>query len=93
MVKRSQKASARGASSKSRGSPTTRTVRVNRAPVLTLWGAVVAQRLGYDRETALTLGKSIAGLSAVAKGRRLGLIHETSEKDKKRRARAARRPE
>jgi hypothetical protein len=88
MVQRGQKASSRGASSKGRGSPTARTVRVNRAPVLTLWGAVVAERLGYDRATALTLGKAIAGLNALAKGRRLGLYHETPEDDRKRRARA-----
>jgi hypothetical protein len=26
----------------------TTTVTINRAPVLTLWGAVVAERLGFD---------------------------------------------
>jgi len=25
------------------------TIRINRAPVLTLWAAVVAERLGFDR--------------------------------------------
>jgi hypothetical protein len=88
MVKRVQKASSRGAPSKSRGSRTARTVRVNRAPVLTLWAAVVAERLGYDRATALTLGKATAGLNALSKGRRLGLYPETPDEDKKRRARA-----
>jgi len=34
----------------------TKTVSINRAPVLTLWAAVVAERLGFDREEALTLG-------------------------------------
>jgi len=28
-------------------------IRVNRAPVLTLWATVVAERLGYPPETAL----------------------------------------
>lgn len=46
---------------------------VNRAPVLTLWAAVVAERLGYPRATALTLGKAVAGLNAQSKGRRLGI--------------------
>ena len=46
----------------------TDTIRVNRAPVLTLWAAVVAERLGFDRDTALTLGQAVAGLSAHAKG-------------------------
>ena len=48
-------------------------VTINRAPVLTLWAAVVAERLGHDREAALTLGKAIAGLNAQSKGRRLGI--------------------
>ena len=46
-------------------------IEINRAPVLTLWGVVVAQRMGYDREAALTLGRRLAGLNAQAKGRRL----------------------
>jgi len=49
------------------------TVTINRAPVLTLWAAVVAERLGHDREAALSLGKCLAGLNAQSKGRRLGI--------------------
>ncbi len=49
---------------------------VNRAPVLTLWAAVVAERLGHPRATALTLGKAVAGLNAQSKGRRLGIYAE-----------------
>jgi hypothetical protein len=33
----------------------THQVKINRAPVLTLWAAVVAERLGNDHEAALTL--------------------------------------
>jgi hypothetical protein len=51
-----------------------RTITINRAPVLTLWAAVVAERLGYDREASLTLGKALAGLNAQAKGRRIGIF-------------------
>jgi hypothetical protein len=51
----------------------TKTIQVNRAPVLTLWAAVVAERLGHDPDAALTLGKAVAGLNAQAKGRRLGI--------------------
>ncbi len=62
-------------------------VSINRAPVLTLWAAVVAERLGYQRDEALTLGKGVAGLNAQAKGRRLGIYHppkvEGGEKPKK----------
>ena len=48
------------------------TVTINRAPVLTLWAAVVAERLGFERDEALTLGKAVAGLTAQSKGQRLG---------------------
>ncbi|HVO14848.1 MAG TPA: hypothetical protein VMV26_06525 [Alphaproteobacteria bacterium] len=51
-----------------------RTVTVNRAPVLTLWAAVVARRLGFDWDEALTLGRAVAGLNAYAKGVKLGLF-------------------
>src|SRR3712207_6757461 len=53
-------------------------IRVNRAPVLTLWATVVAERLGFDRDAALTLGRAVAGSSAQMKGRALG-IYEPSE--------------
>ena len=42
---------------------TTTTVSINRAPVLTLWAAVVAERLGFDEDEALSLGKALAGLT------------------------------
>ena len=48
-------------------------VLINRAPVLTLWAAVVAEALGYERDTAFTLGKGLAGLNAQSKGRILGI--------------------
>jgi hypothetical protein len=47
------------------------TIKINRAPVLTLWAAVVAKRLGYRGEEAMSLGKAVAGLNAQSKGRRL----------------------
>jgi len=61
----------------------TRTITINRAPVLTLWAAVVAQRLGFGEDEALTLGKALAGLNAQAKGRRLGIFKPHEEKTKK----------
>ena len=48
-------------------------VSINRAPVLTLWAAVVARRMGHDEDAALTMGKAVAGLNAQAKGRMLGM--------------------
>ena len=61
----------------------TKKIKINRAPVLTLWAAVVAKRLGYDEETALTLGKAVAGLNAQSKGKKLGIYEEKSEVEKK----------
>ena len=49
-------------------------VTINRAPVLTLWASVVAERMGYEHATALTLGKCVAGLNAQSKGRMLGIF-------------------
>lgn len=60
----------------------TTTVLVNRAPVLTLWAAIVAERLGHPRATALTLGKAVAGLNAQSKGRRLGIYEEPAPEDR-----------
>lgn len=58
-------------------------ININRAPVLTLWAIVVAERLGYDKETALTLGKAVAGLNAQSKGRSLGIYKKKSEEKPK----------
>lgn len=58
-------------------------IRVNRAPVLTLWAAVVAERLGHPPETALTLGRFVAGSSARAKARRLGLSDEKQDAEER----------
>lgn len=58
-------------------------IKINRAPVMTLWAAVVAERLGYDEETALTLGKAVAGLNAQSKGKKLGIYEEKTEEEKK----------
>ena len=41
---------------------------VNRAPVLTLWAAVVADVLGCEHDEALTLGRAAAGLNVYSKG-------------------------
>ena len=62
------------------------TIRVNRAPVLTLWAAVVAERFGFDWGEALTLGRAVAGLNAYSTGVRLGLFTPAPKdmKEKKR---------
>ena len=64
-------------------------VRINRAPVLTLWSAVVAERLGFARHEALTLGKAVAGLTAQSKGQRLGIFTPSPAEVRKKRAQKA----
>ena len=56
------------------------TLRINRAPVLTLWAAVVAERLGWEWDTALTCGQAVAGMTAHAKGVRLGIYAPVGER-------------
>src|SRR6202035_5270272 len=67
--------------------PTERNILINRAPVLTLWAAIVAERLGFDRDEAPSLGKAVAGLNAQSKGRRLGIFKSVPQEVKKARAR------
>jgi len=64
-------------------------VRINRAPVLTLWATVVAERLGFDHDEALTLGRTLAGLNAYSKGKALGLFKPTPESVKAERRKKA----
>lgn len=58
-------------------------IKINRAPVLTLWAAIVAERMGYKKDEALTFGKAVAGLNAQSKGKRLGIYEEKTEDEKK----------
>jgi hypothetical protein len=57
-------------------------ISINRAPALTLWAAVVAQRLGFRWDESLSLGKALAGLNAQPKGRWLGIFKRYEEKTK-----------
>src|ERR1700674_1443876 len=66
---------------------TERNILINRAPVLTLWAATVAERLGFDEAEALSLGKAVAGLNAQSKGQRLGIYKPVPQEVKKARAR------
>ena len=65
----------------------TKHILINRAPVLTLWATTVAERLGFDEDEALSLGKAVAGLTAQSKGRRLGIYKPVPQEVKKARAR------
>src|ERR1700693_2313116 len=66
---------------------TGRNILINRAPVLTLWATTVAERLGFDQDEALSLGKAVAGLNAQSKGQRLGIYKPVPQEVKKARAR------
>ncbi len=57
-------------------------IKINRAPVMTLWTAIVAERLGYKKDEALTLAKAVTGLNAQSKGRRLGIYEEHPQEEK-----------
>jgi hypothetical protein len=57
----------------------TQKIKINRAPVLTLWAVVVAERLGYKPGEALTLAKGLTGLTAQAHGRALGIFEPSEE--------------
>jgi len=65
---------------------TERIILINRAPVLTLWATTVAERLGFDQDEALSLGKAVAGLTAQSKGWRLGIYKPVPQEVKKARA-------
>ena len=56
-------------------------VVVNRAPVLTLWATVVAERLGHPADTALTLGRAVAGSAARVKATNIGRQEGKADRD------------
>jgi hypothetical protein len=68
-------------------------IRVNRAPVLTLWATIVAERLGHPPETALTLGRAVAGSSARAKARSIGIVDDAQDAAERRERAAAIKPQ
>ena len=65
------------------------TVTINRAPALTLWASVVAERLGFERDEALTLGKAVGGTTAQSKGQRLGIFTPSPADVRRKRAERA----
>lgn len=57
-----------------------KTILINRAPTLCLWAAVVAKRLGFKWDEALSLAKVLTGLNAQSKGQRLGIFSPSEKK-------------
>eukprot|EP00797_Seminavis_robusta_P032202 Sro713_g191580.2 (228) ;mRNA; r:23653-24336 len=59
------------------------TILINRSPILTLWVAVVAERLfSLKFEEAMTVGSAYAAECARAKGTSLGIYTETTQEKK-----------
>ncbi|RXW24679.1 hypothetical protein EST38_g1137 [Candolleomyces aberdarensis] len=52
---------------------------VNRAPVMTAWATVVAERLNFKREEALSIASVYTEMNAVSKGITLGLYDKKKE--------------
>jgi hypothetical protein len=75
------------------GTPAPTRISINRAPVLTLWAAVVAERLGHPRAAALTLGRAVAGVNARSKGLALGIFEKPTPQQQARQRREEKRAE
>ncbi|KAF9446939.1 hypothetical protein P691DRAFT_761189 [Macrolepiota fuliginosa MF-IS2] len=54
---------------------------INRAPIMTAWGMVVAERLGFRREEALSIASVYTEANAISKGIHLGVFNEGKGKD------------
>ena len=63
-------------------------IQINRAPVLAFWATVVAERLGFSRDEALSLGWAVTGLNAQSKGQRLGIYRKHEVPRERREGRA-----
>ncbi|TRM67729.1 hypothetical protein BD626DRAFT_395140 [Schizophyllum amplum] len=53
---------------------------VNRAPLMTAWAAVVAERLGFAKEEALSIASAFTEMNAITKGVSLGIYAKGKEK-------------
>ncbi|BGP37178.1 hypothetical protein JCM10450v2_001084 [Rhodotorula kratochvilovae] len=53
---------------------------VNRAPVMTAWACVVAERLGFRRQEALSIAHVFTDLNATSKGVSLGIMSADAAK-------------
>ncbi|TFK75834.1 hypothetical protein BDN72DRAFT_831278 [Pluteus cervinus] len=58
----------------------TKSAVVNRAPVMTAWCTVVAERMGFKREEALSIATVYTEMNAISKGISLGLVEDKKGK-------------
>ncbi|KAG2141774.1 uncharacterized protein EDB93DRAFT_1159052 [Suillus bovinus] len=54
---------------------------VNRAPLMTAWATVVAERLGFEREEALSIASVYTEMNAISKGVSLGILDKSRNKE------------
>ncbi|KAF8335018.1 uncharacterized protein EI90DRAFT_2913877 [Cantharellus anzutake] len=54
---------------------------INRAPVMTAWAAVVAERLKFTRAEALSIASVYTEMNASSKGVALGIFHKDKDSD------------
>ncbi|KAG2042350.1 hypothetical protein BDR03DRAFT_945113 [Suillus americanus] len=59
----------------------TKSTVVNRAPLMTAWATVVAERLGFEREEALSIASVYTEMNAISKGVSLGLFEKSRQKE------------
>jgi hypothetical protein len=52
----------------------TRSTVVNRAPLMTLWATLVAERLGFQRDEALSIASVYTEMNALSKGVSTGIF-------------------
>ncbi|KAK7060563.1 hypothetical protein VNI00_001329 [Paramarasmius palmivorus] len=58
----------------------TKSTVVNRAPLMTAWATVVAERMGFQREEALSIASVYTEMNALSKGVSLGIFEEGKDK-------------
>ncbi|KAJ7129582.1 hypothetical protein C8R44DRAFT_82192 [Mycena epipterygia] len=58
----------------------TKTTVVNRAPLMTAWSTLVAERLGFQREEALSIASVYTELNAISKGVSMGIYKKGTER-------------
>lgn len=77
------------------GASASAVLKVNRAPVLTLWMTVCLRRLRYAEDTCLSVAKVVTGRCASAKGKSLGIFQapESGEKATAKKPAAVEAPE
>ncbi|THH08656.1 hypothetical protein EW145_g2574 [Phellinidium pouzarii] len=54
----------------------TKSAVVNRAPVMTAWATIVAERMGFKREEALSIASAYTEMNAISKGVSLGIFEQ-----------------